>query len=137
MSAKGNKVAIVELCKQNNVPYKVITKTIKEGWQGKPKGMLQIPWERSFIEQEPTKAESFYTNDGKKDTFGNLIPWTSLRMMMSTLLLLYHGKTHGVIVDWSPKCHAEVAGEGIEYSWGGAKGKYCCLPCLTKEGWKI
>ena len=64
VSAKGNKVAIVELCKQNNVPYKVVTETIKEGWQGKPKGMLQILWERGFIEQEPSKAESFYTNDG-------------------------------------------------------------------------
>ena len=141
VSAKGNKVAIVELCKQNNVPYKVVTETIKEGWQGKPKGMLQILWERGFIEQEPSKAESFYTNDGKKDAFGNLIPGTSLRKMMSELidfiqeetLLQYHGKTLGVIVDRSPKCHPEVAGEGIEYSWGCAKGKYRRLPLSDKR----
>jgi hypothetical protein len=41
--AKGNKVATVNLCKQNDVLYKVMTKTINEGcWNGKPKGMLQI-----------------------------------------------------------------------------------------------
>ena len=138
VSAKGNKVAIVELCKQNNVPHKVSTKTIKEGWHGKPKGMLQILWERGFIdpEVEPTKAEGFYTNDGKQDAFGNLIPGTALRMMMSQLidfiqeetLLQHHGKTLGVIVDRSPKCHPEVAGEGIEHSWGCAEGKCRCLP---------
>jgi DNA-binding transcriptional regulator YhcF (GntR family) len=141
--AKGNKVAIVELCKQNDVPYKVTTETINEGWNGKAKGMLQILWERGFIDPaiEPTKAEGFYTNDGKKDAFGNLIPGTSLRKMMSSLidfineetLLQYHGKTLGVLVDRSPKCHPEVAGEGIEYSWGCAKGKYRRLPISDKR----
>jgi hypothetical protein len=47
--AKGNKVAIIELCKQNDVPYKVFTETITEGWNGKPKGMLQILWERAGL----------------------------------------------------------------------------------------
>ena len=143
VSAKGNKVAIVELCKQNDVPYKIVTETIKEGWNKKPKGMLQILWERGFIDPaiESTKAEGFYTNDGKRDAFGNIIPGTSLRMMMSELidfiqeetLLQYHGKTLGVMVDRSPKCHPEVAGEGIEYSWGCAKGKYRRMPLSDKR----
>jgi hypothetical protein len=122
--AKGNKVAIVELCKQNDIPHIVTTETVIEGWNGKPKGMLQILWERGFIDPaiEPTKAESFCTNDGKKDAFGNLIPGTSLRkMMVSSLidfineetLLQYHGKMLGVLVNQSPKCHPEVAGEGM------------------------
>jgi hypothetical protein len=34
--AKGNKVAIIEFCKQNNVPYKVFTETIIKGLNGKP-----------------------------------------------------------------------------------------------------
>jgi hypothetical protein len=142
--AKGrNKVAIVELCKQNNVPYKVFTETSIEGWTGKPKGMLQILWERGFIDPaiEPAKAEGFYSNDGKKDAFGNLIPGTSLRKMTSSLidfineetLLQYHGKALRVLVDRSPKCHPEVAGEGIEHSWGCAKGKYRCLPLADKR----
>jgi hypothetical protein len=87
VSAKGNKVAIIELCKQNNTPCKVATKTVKEGWMGKPKGMLQMLWERGCVDPaiEPTRAESFCTNDGEKDAFGNLIPGTSLRMMSSLI----------------------------------------------------
>jgi hypothetical protein len=68
------------------------------------------------------KADGFYTKDGKKDAFGNLIPGTSLRTMMRSLidfineetLLQYHGKMLGVLVDRSPKFHPKVAGEGIK-----------------------
>ena len=105
--------------------------------------MLQILWERGFIDPaiELSKVEAFYTNDGKKDAFGNLIPGPSLRKMMSSLidfineetLLQYHGKTLGVTVDRSPKCHPEVAGEVIEGSGGCAKGKYHCLPIADKR----
>jgi hypothetical protein len=49
------------------------------------------------------------------------------------LLQQYHGKTLGGIVDRTPKCHPEVAGEGIKYSWGCSKGKYCCLPLSGKR----
>jgi hypothetical protein len=66
--AKGNKVVIVELCKQNDIPYIVTTETINEGWNAKPKGMLQILWERGVIDPaiELAKADSFYMNHGKK-----------------------------------------------------------------------
>ena len=36
-------------------------------------------------------------------------------------LLQPSGREMGVLVDWTPKCHCELAGEGIEYSWGCAK----------------
>ena len=51
--------------------------------------MLQIFWKRGSIGPtiEPTKAESFYINDGKKDALRNLILGTSLRMMISSLKL--------------------------------------------------
>jgi hypothetical protein len=42
---------------------------------------------------EPAKVEGFYTNDGKKNAFGNLIPGTSLRMMMSSLIDLIQEET--------------------------------------------
>jgi hypothetical protein len=75
--AKGNKVAIVELYKQNDVPYKVMTKTINKEWNGKPKEMLQILWGRGFIDLaiELAKAEGFYTNNGKNDAFWKLDSW--------------------------------------------------------------
>mmetsp|Transcript_15909 Transcript_15909/g.45748 ORF Transcript_15909/g.45748 Transcript_15909/m.45748 type:complete len:162 (+) Transcript_15909:833-1318(+) len=37
-------------------------------------------------------------------------------------------------VDRTPKCHPELAGEGIEYSWGAAKNYYRRLPLADKKG---
>ncbi len=64
------------------------TETILEGWSGKPKGMLQILWERGFIDPaiEPAKEEAFYNNDGKEEAVQNLIPGTSLKKMISSLI---------------------------------------------------
>ena len=39
-------------------------------------------------------------------------------------MLQFVGKKIGISVDHSPVCHAELAGEGIEYVWGLAKNKY-------------
>jgi hypothetical protein len=76
--ARGSRNVIVRLCKQNDIPHKITTAKIKEGWGGKPKGVLQILWERGFIDPsiEPIKATDHYTND--EDAFGNLIAGTSL-----------------------------------------------------------
>ena len=90
--------------------------------------MLQVLYERGFL--DPTKINT-YTLDGKKDEYGHLIPGTSLKEMMNFLvdfaeeetLLQYHGRFLGVIVDRTPKCHPEIAGEGIEYDWAAAKKK--------------
>jgi hypothetical protein len=73
--------------------------------------------------------------------FGNIDPATSLKMMMERqmdfieeeTLLQYHGRQLGVIIDRTPKCHPEMAGEGIEYNWGCAKGFYRRLPITEKR----
>ena len=36
-------------------------------------------------------------------------------------------------VERTPKCHPEIAGEGIEYDWGCAKGVYRRLPISEKR----
>ena len=49
------------------------------------------------------------------------------------------GRSMGVIVDRSPKCHPKLAGEGVEYSWGCAKNKkkenflISVRKCLSRE----
>lgn len=48
-------------------------------------------------------------------------------------LLQYNGRKLGIIVDRTPKCHCEIAGEGIEYSWGKGKNKYRGLPIKDKK----
>ena len=40
----------------------------------------------------------------------------------------------GVEVDRSTKCHPELAGEGIEYSWGRAKSVYRRAMLVDKKG---
>ena len=36
-------------------------------------------------------------------------------------------------VDRSPKCHCEIAGDGIEYCWGAAKLYYRAAPLSKKQ----
>ena len=106
---------------------------IIEGWVGKPKGMKQVAFERGLIDLDNV---NLYTKVGQTDSDGKVIDDSfSLKLMISTLtdfveeetLLQYMTKKIGqglglsVIVDRSPKCHPEVAGEGIEYSWANSK----------------
>jgi hypothetical protein len=56
------------------------------------------------------------------------------------LQLQLMGRTMGILVDCTPKCHCELAGEGIEYYWCCAKNFYCCLPLgeeKSKESFKV
>jgi hypothetical protein len=44
--------------------------------------------------------------------------------------LQYLGRQLGIRVDHSPKFHAEIAGEGIEYAWGYGKNLYRRKPLV-------
>jgi hypothetical protein len=139
VSAKGGKDNLPVLCKNKDIPIEEEINKIIKGWEGKPKGMLQILWERGFI--DPAKKKEDYTIHGKKDAFGNVNPDTSLKRLMSLLtdfiqeetLLQYHGRLLGVKVERTPKYHPEIAGKGIEYIWGCAKGVYRRLPISEKK----
>ena len=47
---------------------------------------------------------------------------------------MYLGERLNVEVVRSTKCHPELAGEGIEYTWGRAKGLYRKARLLDKKG---
>jgi hypothetical protein len=50
-STKGkNKRELVLLCDQNQIAITKNVERIKEGWEGKPKGLLQVLWERGLID---------------------------------------------------------------------------------------
>ena len=78
---------------------------------------------------------------GSKDLFGNIIPGTNLKELMENApdflnevtLLQEKLSTLGVTVHRLPKCHAELTGEGIEYSWGFCKNAYRRLPICEKR----
>ena len=52
-------------------------------------------------------------------------------------LLQHHGRKLGIIVDRSPKCHPEIAGEGIEYAWAVSKMHYRKQKLTKKKTKKI
>jgi hypothetical protein len=99
----------------NNLPFVEELEEVVKGWEEKPKGMLQILWERCFI--DPAKKKEDYTVNGKKIAFGNVVRETSLKHLMSLLtnlieeemLLQFHVRLLGVKVECTPKCHPEAA----------------------------
>ena len=48
-------------------------------------------------------------------------------------LLQYHARILGCGLRCSPKCHPEIAGEGIEFMWGLAKVEYRIQPIENKK----
>jgi hypothetical protein len=140
VTAKGAKYELQALCKNKDIPIEEEIADVIEGWEGKAKGMLQILWERGFIDPGKTN-KSDYTLKGKKDAYGNLMLETSLKHLMSLqtdfieeeTLLQYHGRLLGVKIERTPKCHPEIAGEGVEYDWGCSKGVYRRLPISEKR----
>ena len=88
-----------------------------------------------------------FTIDGKKDAYGINQPEMSLKYLLGNCkdfeeeasLLQAVGRKMGVAINCTPKCHFELAGEGIEYSWGLEKFRksarvYLCLPGFTAGG---
>lgn len=127
---KGNKQRLQKLVTTMGYPTREDVEIIKEGWVGKPKGSFQILYERGFI--NPLHPAGWYTVLGRKDVYGNIIEGSSLKEMMASqqdfiqekTLLQVHADQIGISILRTPKCHPELAGEGIEYRWGCAKGKY-------------
>jgi hypothetical protein len=129
---------IKHLCTQQGIPVEIEVTKIQHGWEGSTKGILQVLWERGFIDEKNLKH---YTVDGRKDAFGNLQPHTSLKYLLGNCtdfkeeesMLQSIGSALGVSIDQTPKCHCELAGEGIEYSWGCAKNAYRLMPLSIKR----
>ena len=139
VNSKGRRDHSVKLCRNNNLPLKKTETIVHEGWHMKPKGALQVLWERGWI--DPEKSHTYYTMEGKKDIFGILDESTSIDSLMAKqpdfleqeTLLQYYAKELGVETDRSPVCHPEIAGEGIEFNWGCSKVYYRGQPIARKR----
>jgi hypothetical protein len=80
-----------------------------EGYVGKPKGMKQILWERGMWERGMKVPEMRALLAGRKDFAGE----------ETALQKLFYDRGHLLL--FTPKGHPEIAGAGIEYSWGYQK----------------
>jgi hypothetical protein len=89
----------------------------KKGWEGQPKGLLQVLWERGWIDKGQLEK---YTMDPATDDDGEVLEgaedW-SLKCLMASCLdfaqemtaLQHVGSKLGVSVIIMPKFHAELA----------------------------
>jgi hypothetical protein len=61
------KARLVEMANAAGISLQKRVETIVPGWEKKPKGMLQILWERGFIYPKAKNPTKHYTIDGLKD----------------------------------------------------------------------
>ncbi len=146
---------IKEIANRHGVDLQYQKANITEGWHGKPKGLLQILWERGWI--NPCECKTFkrdktagkiintshYTINGRKDPqTGQVLESSSLLALMAQCTdfkeeetaLQFLGQQLGLRVLFTPKFHCEFAGEGIEYNWAHAKAKMRITPLREKKG---
>jgi hypothetical protein len=129
-----------DFARNNGIELFDLKEQIAPGWEGQPKGLLQVLAERGLIDRELLEK---YTLDGRKDQLtGKVDLQYSLRSILAECpdfkheetALQYLGTQLGVTVRLTPKFHAELAGEGVEYSWAHAKAFYRRMPLSRKRG---
>jgi hypothetical protein len=116
----------------------VETSKIRKGWEGKCKGLLQVLWERGFIDESKLKQYRKRVLDEN----GDIIPEMSLCYLLEQCHDFLHEKTQleyvceqlGVKALITTKYHCEFAGEGIEYAWAFSKSLYRRSPLKLKRG---
>ncbi len=111
---------VQELATSQNIPITVEENDIVEGWVGKPKGIRQVLWERGLLDPQVTyvaKIEKDDPNLEEKVEYASVIA-DCADFLGEKTSLMYLGEHLGVEVDRSMKCQPDLAGEGIEYSWG-------------------
>ncbi|KAI2495738.1 hypothetical protein MHU86_18762 [Fragilaria crotonensis] len=135
-----SKKELQDFARNNQIELHDRKEQVTPGWEGKPKGLLQVLGERGLIERASLEK---YTLEGRKDSItGEVDLHYSLRSLLGNCrdfkeeetALQYLGTQLGVTVLLTPKFHAELAGEGIEYSWAHSKAYYRRMPLSRKRG---
>jgi hypothetical protein len=134
-----SKAELVQFSNANQVPTKELLQ-VREGWVGKPKGMKQVLWERGMLDPE---KYNLYTKNGPTDEDGITDLTLSYTALMSNLedfrtettVLHDLGEKLGVLVVSTPKYHAKIAGEGIEYIWALTKNWFKRQPLSDRKTW--
>jgi len=122
-SKVNNSKWITETCINNQISCKTVQRKMIEGWYGKEKGLLQICLERGLVDQQQAyKVEVLKSILGACNDFQQ--EESQLQFIASSL---------GVTVLFSPKCHPELAGEGIEYTWAELKNFYRRIPLRLRK----
>ena len=108
------------------IPLSEKRPAVTTGFEGKQKGLMQVLWERGFI--DPNNVSKYHKDYddklGEAEEQPYCLRWLMARcpdfMEEETQMTFVMNKL-GVEVEMSPKCHPELAGQGIEYNWGKSK----------------
>ena len=142
---KGNRKKLQDLTILHNLPTKYEETVIDEGWVGKPKGALQILFERGWVDPQKLGEYTWKGKDRNESVLVSDDEYERKKFSLQYLiqiqddfknemtLLQYHASKLGVVLDRSPKCHPEIAGEGIEYGWAFSKQEYRRSPITLKR----
>jgi hypothetical protein len=125
-----------EMARKRNILTNKDVQSIQQGWEGKQKGLLQVLWERWWIDESKLDEYKLIKRDDK-----GIVVDESLEVMLASCLdfadeiteLQAKGEEMVLRVIPSTKFHAETAGEGIEYLWGVGKGWYSLKPLELKR----
>ena len=127
------------LALKHGIPTSTTSPKVLSGWCNKPKGMMQILYERGIIDPiisvDDYKEKGLKLRDGTYDTTRGYKSLTAnLPDFISEVTKLqYYASILRVTVAMSPKYHPEVAGEGIEFCWGLSKAWYRKQPLREKK----
>lgn len=91
---------------------------IKEGYEVKPKGVKQYLWERGLLKEG--MSASHETDEMNTEKVLSALP--DFKTERTALQHVVESRGHILLL--SPKCHPEVAGVGVEYSWGMSKQRF-------------
>jgi hypothetical protein len=121
---------------------KLVTHPMQPGWVGKGNGLLQVLWERVWIDEcKISQYKKIVT-----DNAGFIVKEFFLTHMLKMCTDFANEKTQlecvyqslGTEALITTMYHAKYAREGIAYSWGGSKISVSTLPtCLQKGKWTI
>lgn len=131
-NTNGTYNSIKVICEQNHISLTEMIDKVLQGWKDKPKGMLQVAWERGLMDENNIGQ---YTVSRQKDEMGILLPHTSLKMSLGKCqdvaeekTLFCNQKGPNLESKLMAKYHCKLAGNCIEYSRGCAKNLYRLQP---------
>ena len=143
------------MSRAKELPVEEQRPVMEQGWLGQPKGLMQVLWERGFI--DPANAKK-YVKDKRAawlDETGKEVRDDKIAEYQKYSLTYLMGKCEDfkeeksaleqlaadlstrynrmIRIMASTKFHCEFAGEGIEYGWGFAKRVFRSMKRLEKD----